>query len=172
MSELSLSNSNDLVDLAANDTIKYNATSIIYITDNLFNRKPKFDQDNKLLTLYAEKNITLNKREFKSFTCEDRIKVSNYLYNFSTTSNFLLTRGIKAHASFIASNTTENIILTFHNLTNFKLIIHKDTELTHIRFVTHKFVNFKIQSDLDHRFFKNDKVAIAETSSEKKDVGD
>ena len=73
-----------------------------------------------------------------------------------------MTLGIKAHASFIASNTTENIILTFHNLTNFKLIIHKDTEDT----------NFKIQWDLDHRFFKNDKVAIAETSSEKKDVGD
>ena len=95
----------------------------------------------------------------------------NYIYNFSTTSNFLLARGIKVHAVFIASNKTENTVLTLQNLTNFKQIIHKDTELTHLRFVTHKFINFQIQSDLDHRFYKHDKIAIAETPSEKENVG-
>ena len=171
MSELSLSNRNDLVDLVGDNEIEYSATSIIYLTDNLFNRKPTFNQETKTLTLYAEKNITLKKREFKYFNCEDRILVSNYLYNFSTTSDFLLARGIRVHANFLTSKSTENIVLTLRNLTNFKLIIHKDTEITKIRFVTHKFVNFRIESDLDHRFFKNDKIAIAETSSEKEDVG-
>ena len=167
MSELDLSNTNDLLDLDETLNNKVNTVDITYITDKIYRRLPTFNQQQKLLTFYAEKNIKLRRKEYVSYCTEDQILISKYLYNFSTSSNFLLKRGIKVQANFISSRQKERITISFHNYTNLKQVIHADTELLSIRFVTHNFINFKIKSDLDHRLiYKNDRKtdAIATTS--------
>lgn len=162
MSELSLSNTGDLLDLEDTVTDRVNVVDI-YITDNLYRRLPTFKQNQKILILYAEKDINLHRKEYVTYHTEDQILLSKYLYNFSTSSDFLLKRGIKVSANFIGSRQKERITISFNNYTNFRQKIHADTELLTIRFVTHSFVNFKIKSDLDFRFYKNDRTAIAKT---------
>ena len=147
------------------DTInKFNSINFVYITDSLFAHKPIFDQDKKLLTLYADKDIKLKPHEFTYHTSEDIIILSQYIYNFSTTSDFLLRLGISIHVNFIPSKTDHKLIFTLHNLTNFKQRIHSGTELVKVRFVTHRFMRFSLNSNLDYRYYKNDRKAIAEMS--------
>ena len=102
---------------------KVGTINMVYITDSLYASKPIFDQ-NKILTLYANKNIRLLECEFIYYTAEDIVILSQYIYNFSTTSDFLLRRGISVHVNFIPSKTDHKLIFMLHNLTNFKVKIH------------------------------------------------
>ena len=163
MSELALSNTNGLLDLDDTLTEKVNVIDIVYITDRIHHRLPTFNQEQKLLTLYAEKYIKLRRKEYVTYCTEDQVLLTKYLYNFSTSSDFLLRHGIKVQASFIGSRQKERLSISFHNYTNFQQTIYADTELLSIRFVTHSFINFKIKSDLDYRFYKNDRAPIAKT---------
>ena len=153
---MSLSNGNELVETADDNATKYNVVNLIYYTDNIFVKKPMFDQDHKLLTLFAKRDITLKPKKFKYFNSADSILLTKYVYNFSSTSDFLLKCGIRAHAIFIMSKTEQRLVITLQNLTPHKRIVHTGTELTKIRFVTHSFIDFKINSNLDCRYFNND----------------
>ena len=161
MSQTSMSsNSNQLLD-TNDDNDKYYAYKIIYYFKQLPLRPPVFDNDNKILRLFAEKDFIVKSHVHLEYETESSIYLTNYMYNFSSTSDFMIRRGLRISVVFIRSRLKQKLKICFVNLLPFTLKIFENSEICKIRFVTHSNVQLEIKEDQ----IDNVKSSIAETKT-------
>ena len=136
------------MDNATNETtdeISNNIVSIFCIADNLFSKKPAFNEYLKTLRIFADKDIIIKPRELKIIHTDEKIYISEYLYNFGTISNKYLGTFLTIQFNFLnEGNLNQKLQITFKNLSYFTYRISKGDELGEITFVTNKKVNFQL----------------------------
>ena len=122
-----------------------NTVSIYCIVDGLFNKKPTFNEQSKILRIYADNDIIVKPREFKVIETKEKIYFSEYLYNFGTiSSKYSGTFLIIQFNSLNEHNLSQHLKITLKNLSCFTYKIRKDDELGTITFVTEKKINFQL----------------------------
>lgn len=169
MSETSLSNkSNKLVDLNDGD-FKYYSHKIVYYYKEKPLRLPAFNNDDKTLLLFAEKDIDIPAKKSFEYISENSLYLSNYLYNYSVTADFMTNRGLKISVLFIRSRRKQALQFVFHNYSSHRLKIYEHSAICKIRFVTHSNVQFETQQEIlkdnNSDSSDNEQSAIAETQT-------
>ena len=82
-----VSSYNQLNNITGEYDRKFNNISILCIANNLYSKKPTFNELTKTLHIFAEKDIIIKPRELKIIHTDEKFYFSEYLYNFGTTSN-------------------------------------------------------------------------------------
>lgn len=166
MSETSLSNkSNELVADSSDDNVKYYSHKIIYYYIDKPIRFPIFSNETKILRFFAEKDIEIKANQCVEYTSKNSLYLSNYLYNFSITSDFMNNRGLKISILFIRSRKKQPLQFVFNNFSKYTLKIHEHSEICKVRFVTHSNIEFETVQDIDLDSSNNEQSAIAETQT-------
>ena len=127
-----------------NETLNNNV--LIYcIVDDLFSKKPVFNEYHKTLRLFADRDIIMKPREFRVIHTNEKIYISEYVYNFGTISNKYSGTFLIIQFNFLNEGAlNQQIKITLKNLSCFTYKIPKDDELGVITFVTDKKVNFQL----------------------------
>ena len=145
-----MSNNNDRTDNSCNETDPLlnnnnNTVTIFCIANNLFSKKPRYNDSSKTLHIFADRDIVIKPRERKIIYTDEEFYLSEFLYNFGTINN----RYSGTFLSIEFDNLNEhklkqNIKLTLRNLSYFTYKISKDAELGEITFATDKNINFQL----------------------------
>ena len=132
-------------DETTTDEISNNTVLIFCIVDSLFSKKPTFNEYLKTLRIFADKDIIVKPREFKIIHTNEKIYISEYLYNFGTISNKYSGTFLIIQFNFLnEGNLNQQLKITLKNLSCFTYKILKDDKLGEITFVTNKKVNFQL----------------------------
>ena len=135
----------DNTDETTVDAISNNTVLLFCIVDSLFSKKPTFNEQLKTLRIYADKDIIVKPRELKIIHTDEKIYISEYLYNFGTISNKYSGTYLTIQFSFLnESNLNQTLKITLKNLSYFTYKISKGDELGEITFVTNKKINFQL----------------------------
>ena len=127
-----------------NDTVD-NTVNVYCIVDNLFSKKPVFNEELKTIYFFAEKNIVIKPRELKVIDTSEKIYISNYTHNFGTISNRYSGTFLIANFKFLnEGNLNQHVRITLKNLSCFTYNIPEGTELGKITFVTNKKLVFQL----------------------------
>ena len=146
------------------DEISNNIVSLFCITDNLFSKKPTFNERLKTLHIFANKDIIIKPRELKIIHTDEKIYISEYLYNFGTISNKYMGTFLCIQFNSLNERTpNQKLKITLKNLSCFTYRISEGDELGEITFVTNKKVNFQLINNcqivfdpLTKKLLKND----------------
>ena len=140
-----MDNSNTESDNATVDGSANNTVLIYCIVDGLFTKKPTFNEQHKILHIYADHDIIVKPREFKVIETKEKIYFSEYIYNFGTISSKYSGTFLIIQFNFLNEhNLCQHLKITIKNLSCFTYKIPKDDELGTITFVTDKKLNFQL----------------------------
>ena len=149
-----------------------NTVSVFCVVVNLFSKKPTFNEQLKTLCIFADKDI-IKPRELKTIRTDEKIYISEHMYNFGTISTKYLGTFLTIQFNFLSEgNLNQKLQITLKNLSYFTYRISKGDELGEITFVINKKVNFQLISSYQIRFdplikklLKNDECKCASKCS-------
>ena len=122
-----------------------NNVSIFCIADNLFSKKPVFNESTKTLRIFADKDIVVKPRELKVIYTNEKIYISEYLYNFGFISNKYIGTFLSIQFNSLNERTlNQKLKITLKNLSCYTYRIPEGDELGEITFVTNKKLNFQL----------------------------
>ena len=138
-----ISNNNNNED---NDDEPAKDTVLIYcITDSLFSKKPTFNECNKTLHIYADRDIIIKPREYRLVNTNEKIYLSEYAHNFGRIGNKYSGTFLNIQFNFLKEgNLNQEIKITIKNLSCFTYKISQNDELGVITFVTNKEIKFQL----------------------------
>ena len=143
--------------------------SIFCIANNLFSKKPTFNELTKTLHIFAEKDIILKPKELKIVHTNGEIFISEYLYNFGTISNKYIGTFLSIQFNNLNERTlNQKVKITLKNLSFFMYRISQGDELGEITFVTDKKVNFQFLNTCQIAFDRSTKKLLKNDNSKRK----
>ena len=156
---------------ATNETIDgtFNNVSIYCIANNLFTKKPTFNESTKTLHIFADRDIIIKPREQRIIHTDEKFFISQYLYNFGTISNKYM--GTFLSIQFNSLNEcipNQKLKITLRNLSLFTYRISQGDELGKITFVTDKKINFQLINNYQIEFNPSTKKLLTNDDSKRK----
>ena len=126
---------------------------LLCIANNLYTKKPTFNEQTKTLHLFASKNILLRAKESITITTDETFYLSNYLYNYWTKSSKYMGSYLTIEVSALNERTlNQKLRLTLKNYSIFTYRISKDDEIGEITFVTDKKINYQLTNTYEINF--------------------
>ena len=166
----------DYIKTQTNRTLNSSDTVTIFcIANNLFSKKPTYNDSTKTLHIFAERDIVIRPRERKVIHTDEQIYLSEFLYNFGTINSRYLGTFLSIEFNNLNEQTLkQNIKITLKNLSYFTYKISKDAELGEITFATDKKINFQLINNctvtfdpLTKKLLKSDDVSKQRTKYNK-----
>ena len=146
-----------------------NNVSIFCIADNLFSKKPTFNESAKTLQIFAQKDIILKPKELKIIHTDEEIYISDFLYNFGTISTKYLGTFLSIEFNNLNERTlNQKIKITLKNLSLFTYRISQGDELGEIIFVTDKKINFQLLNSCQIAFDPLTKTLLRNDSNKRR----
>ena len=144
-----VSTNNDELDYTTHQTDKIlnsdHTVTIFCIANNLFSKKPAYNDSTKTLHIFADKNIVIKPRERKVIHTDEEFYLSEFLYNFGTINSRYVGTFLSIEFNNLNEHTLkQNLKITLRNLSYFTYKISKDAELGKIIFATDKKINFQL----------------------------
>ena len=154
---------NALVDTT--DNIEENVL-ILCIANNLYTRKPWFNERSKTLHIFANKDIIIKAKQELTIETDESFYLSNYLYNYWTiSSKYIGSYLVIETGPLNENNTNQKLKIKFKNYSIFTYRISKDEEIGEITFVTDKRINYQLTNTCEINFDPLNKKLINDNSN-------
>ena len=135
---------------------------ILCVGDNLYTKKPVFNEQTKTLHIFANRTILIRAKEQVVIETDETFYLSKYLYNYWTIS----TKYMGVNLTIDVNSLNERIInqklkITFKNYSIFTYRISKDDEIGEITFITDKKINYQLTNTCEINFDTLNKNVIS-----------
>ena len=126
---------------------------LLCIANNLYTKKPTFNEQTKTLHLFANKNILLRAKESVTIITDEIFYLSDYLYNYWTISTKYMGSYLTIEVNALNERTiNQKLRITLKNYSIFTYRISKDDEIGEITFVTDKKINYQLTNTSEINF--------------------
>ena len=126
---------------------------ILCIADNLYTKKPSFNERTKTLHIFANKNILLRAKEQVIIETDESFYLSDYLYNYWTISTKYMGTYLVIEVNALNERSlNQKLKITLKNYSIFTYRISKDDEIGEITFVTDKKINYQLTNTCEINF--------------------
>ena len=134
---------------------------ILCIGNNLYSKKPRFNEQTKTLHIFASKNILLRAKEQVIIETDETFYLSEYLYNYWTISTKYMGANLTIDINPLNERSlNQKLKIIFKNYSIFTYRISKDDEIGEITFITDKKINYQLTNSCEINFDPSNKKLI------------
>ena len=151
-------------DQAITDTTDNNTKEtllILCIGNNLYTKKPVFNEQTKTLHIFANRTILLKAKEQVVIQTDETFYLSNYVYNYWTISTKYMGVNLTIDVNRLNERTiNQKLKIIFKNYSIFTYRISAGDEIGELTFVTDKKINYQLMNTSEIDFNTSDKKII------------
>ena len=151
-------------DEAITDTTDNNTKEtllILCVGNNLYTKKPVFNEQTKTLHIFANRTILLKAKEQVVIQTDETFYLSNYVYNYWTISTKYMGVNLTIDVNRLNERTiNQKLKITFKNYSIFTYRISAGDEIGELTFVTDKKINYQLTNTSEINFNTSDKKII------------
>ena len=151
-------------DQAITDTTDNNTKEtllILCIGNNLYTKKPVFNEQAKTLHIFANRTILLKAKEQVVIQTDETFYLSNYVHNYWTINAKYMGINLTIDVDRLNERTiNQKLKITFKNYSIFTYRISAGDEIGELTFVTDKKINYQLMNTSEIDFNTSDKKII------------